>query len=467
VDDRVGVPARSRIGRQIVLPSSKAFEIAWKGIRIRIWRSLITMSGIILAIAFLMSVWTAGGFTGAMRRVKPEDELYPLVQGVLESEALASGSVGLHFVVVEGGSSADSGAITASASIRDSLNSMPGFRAELAPPDAQAVIDLVAAGEDVRPDVMITEGVPASLAGQEVVAALRRFVEDGGFLLVYGAAGLDKAGTGEAFGGLLPGAVEGGSFAVRGAEVESSGQLGALWGNFPETTLPVTSGVAGAEALASQGGRAVVWGLRLGKGRVAWYPVTAESAAEPDQLSWFLRSQGIESTEGADKRRSLLVRLVAYGCRERFAGEQTDVRGTWLVGLSLMVCVVGITNAMLMSVTERFREIGTMKCLGALDRFIVKLFLIESSLQGVAGSLVGAVIGFALAFLRALFTFHVKDPETGKGYWLAIRFFPGTALLGWWGIALVTGVALTIVAAIYPAIRAARMEPVQAMRAEA
>ena len=48
---------------------------------------------------------------------------------------------------------------------------------------------------------------------------------------------------------------------------------------------------------------------------------------------------------------------------------------TWLVVMSLLVSAVGITNSMLMSVTERYKEIGTMKCLGALDSFIVKLFL--------------------------------------------------------------------------------------------
>jgi putative ABC transport system permease protein len=46
----------------------------------------------------------------------------------------------------------------------------------------------------------------------------------------------------------------------------------------------------------------------------------------------------------------------------------------WIIILSLLVCVVGIVNAQLMAVTERFREIGTMKCLGALDRFVLRLF---------------------------------------------------------------------------------------------
>src|SRR5207249_1402902 len=67
----------------------------------------------------------------------------------------------------------------------------------------------------------------------------------------------------------------------------------------------------------------------------------------------------------------------------------------WLIGLALLVAFVGILNAMLMSVTERFREIGTMKCLGALDSFIVKLFLIESLFQGIVGTIIGVFLGFA------------------------------------------------------------------------
>ncbi|MHC4873047.1 MAG: ABC transporter permease, partial [Planctomycetota bacterium] len=54
----------------------------------------------------------------------------------------------------------------------------------------------------------------------------------------------------------------------------------------------------------------------------------------------------------------------------------------WLVVMSLLVCSVGIVNAMLMSVTERFQEIGTMKCLGAMDGFIIKIFMIEAFIQG-------------------------------------------------------------------------------------
>jgi ABC-type lipoprotein release transport system permease subunit len=60
---------------------------------------------------------------------------------------------------------------------------------------------------------------------------------------------------------------------------------------------------------------------------------------------------------------------------------------------------------MLMSVTERFREIGTMKCLGALDGFIVKLFLLESLFQGAVGTTLGVLLGLLVSFAMALLSY--------------------------------------------------------------
>lgn len=128
----------------------------------------------------------------------------------------------------------------------------------------------------------------------------------------------------------------------------------------------------------------------------------------------------------------------------------------WLIGLSLAVAVVGIVNAMLMSVTERYREIGTMKCLGALDSFIIRLFLLESVFQGTAGTVVGAVLGFVLIFLRTLMVYGGVTVET----------FPALLIFryGLWSVFL--GFLLSVVGAILPAYRAAKMQPVEAMRVE-
>ena len=60
----------------------------------------------------------------------------------------------------------------------------------------------------------------------------------------------------------------------------------------------------------------------------------------------------------------------------------------WLVLVSLGVCVVSITNATIISVYERYREIGTMKCIGALDQHILKLFLVESFIVALLGGMV-------------------------------------------------------------------------------
>jgi predicted lysophospholipase L1 biosynthesis ABC-type transport system permease subunit len=128
----------------------------------------------------------------------------------------------------------------------------------------------------------------------------------------------------------------------------------------------------------------------------------------------------------------------------------------WLITLALLVAFVGILNAMLMSVTERFREIGTMKCLGALDSFIVKLFLIESLFQGVVGTVVGVLVGLGLSLLSL-------SASYGKHVWTGLPF---AALLAATALCLTIGVGLTVAAAVYPAWQAARMQPIEAMRVD-
>jgi len=128
----------------------------------------------------------------------------------------------------------------------------------------------------------------------------------------------------------------------------------------------------------------------------------------------------------------------------------------WLVVLSLLVCVVGIVNAQLMAVTERFREIGTMKCLGALDRFILRLFLLEALIQGFIGSLAGALLGLLAALLSQTLTIGP----------IIFSSLPLDTMTLTAGKAIVTGCLLSLIGVTYPAITAARMAPVEAMRVE-
>ena len=126
------------------------------------------------------------------------------------------------------------------------------------------------------------------------------------------------------------------------------------------------------------------------------------------------------------------------------AGDESRMR--WLLGTSLVMCLVGVTNSMLMSVAERYREIGTIKCLGASDSFIVRVFFIEALLLGLAGSLMGALVG---AVPLALFS------KVGAG-----------TVFGTVALATAVGVAMTVLAALAPAVQAAKMPAAAALRVD-
>ena len=150
------------------------------------------------------------------------------------------------------------------------------------------------------------------------------------------------------------------------------------------------------------------------------------------------------------------VRLIASASssgREEWAAKK---RMQWLSIMALIVCTVGIANAMLMSVTERYKEIGTMKCLGALDMFIVKLFFIESCLLGFFASLAGFLAGWSIIGLVHLVA------EGGSVYRSLFWVESGRLLF----LTAAVGTALTFLATIFPAIKAAQMPPAAALRVE-
>ena len=134
----------------------------------------------------------------------------------------------------------------------------------------------------------------------------------------------------------------------------------------------------------------------------------------------------------------------------------SSAKERWIVILSLLVCVVGIVNAQLMAVTERFSEIGTIKCLGALDSFVLRLFVLEAGIQGLAGAGLGALLGGIAALLSGLIRFGLVAWQHIS--WLAVAQ----------SLALATGIGciLSLLGVLYPAMLAARMQPVEAMRVE-
>jgi len=128
----------------------------------------------------------------------------------------------------------------------------------------------------------------------------------------------------------------------------------------------------------------------------------------------------------------------------------------WLMILSLLVCTVGIVNAQLMSVTERFREIGIMKCLGALDRIILRLFLLEAAILGLLGAGAGSILGLFAAWGAAMLQYQSLNCT---GISLAPLLAQASQA---WGI----GIGLSILGVLYPAILAAKLQPVIVMKEE-
>ena len=262
-----------RVGSQVKLPLKKAIQISVQGIRIRLGRSLVTLSGVVLGVAFLMSNLTSQFIKGC---VAHEAEVRQTADMM---ENLVKGEVG----------------------------------------------DLQEKTLGVAVFGVMTEEERALLA------RLRT------------AAPKEIRGSGLAADGITPCDV---STVSRGAS------LVLVLGDAEEAAsslVDLTKGMEEKTVLDSMKARSYPGGIVPGIRRELFF--------------------GREADERADKLRQ--------------ETETNRFRTLWITVFSLLVTVIGIANALLMSVTERFREIGTMKCLGALSGFIRRLFVIESTIIGL------------------------------------------------------------------------------------
>ncbi|KCZ71781.1 ABC-type transport system, involved in lipoprotein release, permease component [Candidatus Methanoperedens nitroreducens] len=117
--------------------------------------------------------------------------------------------------------------------------------------------------------------------------------------------------------------------------------------------------------------------------------------------------------------------------------------------ISLAVGGIGIVNVMMLTVTERIKEIGVMKAVGATRENIQMVFMLESGLLGLVSGLIGITMGAVISILIS----------TLGAFPIAVTW---TSLV----IGLLFGVITTTIAGVYPASKAARLDPVEALRAE-
>jgi putative ABC transport system permease protein len=170
-------------------------------------------------------------------------------------------------------------------------------------------------------------------------------------------------------------------------------------------------------------------------------------------------AEGIEAARGALRARrglraaeadnfGLVTQDAAFGFIKELKGRLI-LFGTALPAISLVVGAMVIMNIMLVAVAERTREIGVRKALGARRSDILSQFLVEAATLSTVGAAIGISLGIGLAKLISALT-------------------PLPAAVAPWSVAaaLVTGAGVGIAAGIYPASRAARLDPIAALRQE-
>ncbi|WP_247003526.1 ABC transporter permease [Halosolutus gelatinilyticus] len=184
--------------------------------------------------------------------------------------------------------------------------------------------------------------------------------------------------------------------------------------------------------------------------------VEAESADEEDidrareTAIDYLESD--ESDAGQLMGDDLTVRLQTSTELLQQLQDVLDLLRNFIVGIaaiSLVVGSIGIANIMLVSVTERTREIGIMKAVGAQNREVLGLFLTEAAVLGVIGSILGTGLGLAAGYIGAQ---YIDLPLVYPYEYVAL--------------AIAVGFLVGVVSGLYPAWRAARTDPIDALRYE-
>lgn len=130
-------------------------------------------------------------------------------------------------------------------------------------------------------------------------------------------------------------------------------------------------------------------------------------------------------------------------------------RKLW-IAVALLICTAGVFNAVVMSVTERVKEIGTLKCLGSRNIHVVEIFLFESLLLGMIGGALGGAAGYGVALLNFAATVGSKY-LTGEIAWSAADNILYCIALS---------MILSLIASVVPVLMATRVEPAAAMRYE-
>jgi putative ABC transport system permease protein len=408
----------------------ETFRTAFGAVRAHRLRSLLTMLGILIGIAAV--ILTVGLGQGAQQQVGKQIS-----------------ALGSNLLIVSPGSSTDSSGVRGGFGSASTLTTSDAaaLSSKTAAPDIAAVAPTTSTSSELTASSTnwTTSVVGATPAWLSVRA---RSVESGRFITAHDVT-TNAAVT------------------VLGAETASElfgarnpvGQTVTI-GSVPFTVVGELSPVgSGSSSSSDQDDQAVIplstatTRVIGGTSRTSVSDIYVEatsshtvSAAYQETDAELLALHGITTSSDAD---------FSIASQQSILSTATSVDKTLTVllggiaGISLLVGGIGVMNIMLVSVTERTREIGLRKALGATPRAIRRQFLVEASVLGLTGGVLGVALGIVGAMVLPHF---ISDP-------IAISV---AAAVGAIAVAVVIGVGF----GVYPATRAARLAPIDALRSE-
>jgi len=135
--------------------------------------------------------------------------------------------------------------------------------------------------------------------------------------------------------------------------------------------------------------------------------------------------------------------------------------------IALLVAGFGIANAMIMAIYERTREIGLMKAVGARNRDVMMVFLVEAGVIGMIGGLGGVLFGWIGSQLIGLIAGNIQTRSALQAGMSATGMASITYTPPWLLVfAVLFSIIIGVLSGIYPALRATRLDPIAALRYE-
>ena len=391
-------------------------------------RSVLTMLGILIGVAAVISVLSLGSAQAA----------------IVEESFATLGSNLIYVIPREGSVGGMVGEATLTVADAEAISRYATSVVAVAP-TAQTYARVVAGGESLNS--LIAGVTPEARWVDNYAVALGGFITESEYGARSRVAVLGSEVAGTLFGELDP---VGQSIRIAGRQFQVMGVLESRGTGFGFEDMRVyvpLSTLYSTVAVSQAGSRG---------NSVDMISVQVESSdkldsAEEEITSILRDTHNIREGEGNDFR-VLNVASVAAQVTQVLGILRLVLAG--IAGISLLVGGIGIMNIMLVSVTERIREIGLRKAVGAKRRDILIQFLIEAATLGLCGGAVGVLVGWGIVKI-------ISGIATNLG-------FPFSAMLSGDAILLAVGVSVFVglVSGLYPAVRAARLDPIESLRHE-